>query len=221
MGRRACRVSYSRWHSLLPWPQPRPSAGWWPPLALTFIDGDTVERRNVGRQLFTAREVGKPKAQVLAERLNAAFGLGIVAVPTMATAGLLTELHPGYQTIGVLVGAVDTASGRRALHDALARSAWRIWLDVGNERDWGTVMLGTATEARQLRGTALPLLRLTGADDAGTPAASRAACVSRSSPAPGLMPCSDMTALAAARSKLDGKTLIWRKIRWRASFSDL
>ncbi|MEI8305612.1 MAG: PRTRC system ThiF family protein [Chloroflexales bacterium] len=123
-----------------------------PPLALTFIDGDTVERRNVGRQLFTAREVGKPKAQVLAERLNAAFGLGIVAVPAMATAGLLTELHPGYQTIGVLVGTVDTASGRRALHDALARSAWRIWLDVGNERDWGTVLLGTATEARQLRG---------------------------------------------------------------------
>jgi PRTRC genetic system ThiF family protein len=123
-----------------------------PPLALTFIDGDTIERRNVGRQLFTAREVGKPKALVLADRLNAALGLSIVAVPAMATAGLLGELQPAYNTIGILVGAVDTPSGRRALHDALARSTWRIWLDVGNERDWGKVLLGTTTDARQLHG---------------------------------------------------------------------
>lgn len=27
-----------------------------------------------------------------------------------------------------------------------------MWLDVGNERDWGTVLLGTATEVHQLRG---------------------------------------------------------------------
>ena len=45
----------------------------------------------------------------LAERLNAALGLRIAAIPTMATAGLLAELRPGYQTIGVLVGALDTA----------------------------------------------------------------------------------------------------------------
>jgi PRTRC genetic system ThiF family protein len=123
-----------------------------PPLALTFIDGDLVERRNIGRQLFTAREIGKPKAQVLADRLNAALGLCITAVPAMATAGLLAELQPGYQTIGILVGAVDTASGRRAMHEALSRSTWRLWLDVGNERDWGKVLLGTTAEPRALRG---------------------------------------------------------------------
>lgn len=123
-----------------------------PPLALTFIDGDLVERRNIGRQLFTAREISKPKAQVLADRLNAALGLRITAVPAMATAGLLAELQPGYQTIGILVGAVDTASGRRAIHEALGRSTWRLWLDVGNERDWGKVLLGTTAEPRALRG---------------------------------------------------------------------
>jgi hypothetical protein len=86
----------------------------------------------------------------------------------MATAALLSELTPPYQTIGILVGAVDTASGRRAIHEALARASWRLWLDIGNERDWGKVLLGTATEQHQLRGalrlgglcTALPAASL-------------------------------------------------------------
>lgn len=139
-----------------------------PPLRLVFIDGDRVEAHNIGRQLFARAELGNNKAQTLADRLNAALGLGIVAVPEMATATLLGELAPPYQTIGILVGAVDTASGRRAIHEALARLSWRLWLDIGNERDWGKVLLGTATEQRQLCGalslgglcTALPAASL-------------------------------------------------------------
>ncbi len=121
-----------------------------PPLRLYFIDGDCVEASNIERQLFTRAELGRSKAQTLADRLNAAFGLDIIAVPEMATAALLGELAPPYQAIGILVGAVDTASGRRAIHESVARSAWRIWLDVGNEHDWGKVLLGTATEQHQL-----------------------------------------------------------------------
>jgi PRTRC genetic system ThiF family protein len=139
-----------------------------PPLRLFFIDGDRVEANNIGRQLFVRAELGDNKAQTLADRFNAARGLDIVAVPEMATATLLGELAPPYQTIGILVGAVDTASGRRAMHEALARSSWRLWLDIGNEHDWGKVLLGTATEQRQLRGalslgglcTALPAASL-------------------------------------------------------------
>lgn len=123
-----------------------------PPVTMTFIDGDTVDHTNVGRQLFSPGEIGKPKARVLADRLNAALGLSINALPEMATPQLLAGIQPPYQSVGVLVGAVDRASGRRALHEALARSSWRIWLDVGNERDWGKALLGTAAEKRQLHG---------------------------------------------------------------------
>jgi PRTRC genetic system ThiF family protein len=123
-----------------------------PPLSLTFVDGDVVERKNVGRQWFGAHEIRRPKAQVLADRLNAAFGLDIVAIPAMATAELLSKIRSPYQAIGMLVGAVDAASGRRAMHEALAHGGWRLWLDVGNERDWGSVLLGTATEVQQLHG---------------------------------------------------------------------
>jgi len=84
----------------------------WPPLTLTVVDGDLVERKNVGRQWFAPHEVGQPKAQVLADRLNAAFGLEIVAVPAMATARLLTDIQPPSHALGLLVGAVDTASER-------------------------------------------------------------------------------------------------------------
>ncbi|WP_129677979.1 ThiF family adenylyltransferase [Candidatus Chloroploca sp. Khr17] len=123
-----------------------------PPLHLIFIDGDRVEAPNIGRQLFAPAERGRHKAQTLADRLNAALGLDIVAVPEMATAALLRELAPPAQTIGILVGAVDTASGRRALHEALAHSRWQLWLDSGNEHAWGKVLLGTTTEQRQLHG---------------------------------------------------------------------
>lgn len=123
-----------------------------PPLQLCFVDGDTVERGNLGRQLFSPAELGRNKAVTLADRLNAALGLTIQVVPAMATAELLRELVPSYQTAGILVGAVDTPSGRRALHQALAQQSWRLWLDAGNERSWGTVLLGSATERWQLAG---------------------------------------------------------------------
>ncbi|MFV9505794.1 MAG: PRTRC system ThiF family protein [Oscillochloridaceae bacterium umkhey_bin13] len=123
-----------------------------PLLQLCFIDGDRVERANLGRQLFSPAKLGRNKATTLADRLNAALGLAIQAVPAMATAELLRELAPPYQAIGVLVGAVDGAMGRRALHQALAQQQWRLWLDVGNEHAWGTVLIGSATERQQLIG---------------------------------------------------------------------
>ena len=54
-----------------------------PRLTLAFIDGDTVERKNVGRQLFASSDLGKNKAMVLAARLNAVFGLDILVFPHM------------------------------------------------------------------------------------------------------------------------------------------
>lgn len=48
---------------------------------LTFVDPDRVESKNVGRQLFCPAEVGQFKAETLALRFNAAFGLSIRAVP--------------------------------------------------------------------------------------------------------------------------------------------
>ncbi len=71
---------------------------------LKFVDPDTVEMKNVGRQMFTEADVGKgkSKATTLASRFNLAMGLGIVAYPEAFDA----EKHCArYGTL--LIGCVD------------------------------------------------------------------------------------------------------------------
>lgn len=115
-----------------------------PRLTLAFVDGDTVERKNVGRQLFAPADVGKNKAMVLAARLNAVFGLDILVFPRMLTGETLRS-GDGY---GILVGAVDNARARLAirntLHNLNLGQQWRIWLDLGNHESSGQVVCGTA-----------------------------------------------------------------------------
>src|SRR5579859_4484530 len=49
------------------------------PCDLAFIDGDRVEQKNVGRQLFSAGDVGRYKAEALARRVGAAYNLPALA----------------------------------------------------------------------------------------------------------------------------------------------
>ena len=126
-----------------------------PPIKVVIIDGDTVERKNCrGRQLFQPRDIGQTKAEVLAARFNAAYGLKLVAVPEMATYEILHAYAPTNDTTtGILVGCVDRPSGRRVLHAALRNDpGWRLWLDGGNGRDGGQWCWGTAAIRRHLRG---------------------------------------------------------------------
>lgn len=128
---------------------------------LILIDGDTVEEKNVGRQLFTPHDVGRPKALVLAERMSRLFGLRVEAVPEMATVDLLATLggwrRTGERTardeLGILVGAVDNAVARKSLHGALHKGrGWDIWLDTGNEEHAGQVSVGNTTDPVKLKG---------------------------------------------------------------------
>jgi PRTRC genetic system ThiF family protein len=115
-----------------------------------------VEPKNVGRQLFSPSDVGRNKAQALAARFNALFGLAITAIPAMATPPVLQRTRAtAMGDLGILVGAVDTASGRRVLHDALRTQPWHIWLDCGNHEASGQVCIGTTTDPQGLRNTVL------------------------------------------------------------------
>jgi PRTRC genetic system ThiF family protein len=125
---------------------------------ITVIDGDVVEPKNVGRQLFSQSDVGLNKAQALAARFSAVFGLQIEAIPKMADLSVFNTPRRG--TVRILVGAVDTPAARTVLHDALSCGYARVWLDCGNEEHSGQVCLGTKTDAAQLRGAlALGLCR--------------------------------------------------------------
>ncbi|MBK8200243.1 MAG: PRTRC system ThiF family protein [Acidobacteria bacterium] len=121
-----------------------------PQIDLAFIDGDTVERTNVGRQLFSAADIGRNKAQALAARFAAVFGLPIAAFPQMLDTSWSSHLA-AHQRYGVLVGAVDTAAGRRAIAATLG-GAWRLWLDCGNHEHSGQVVVGSRRAAGGMAG---------------------------------------------------------------------
>lgn len=119
-----------------------------PQIVLGFVDGDTVEHKNVGRQLFSEADVGKNKAQVLAGRFSAVFGLQIAAFPEM----LGSDRRMASAGYGILIGAVDSAAGRQALSDQIQKYGWRLWLDCGNHESSGQVVVGSEYRRHEMFG---------------------------------------------------------------------
>ncbi len=116
-----------------------------------FIDPDTVEPKNVGRQLFSLADVGRPKAEALAERLNAAFGTRIGAVVRPVDAED-TFFHDDRQALNIVLGAVDNAAARAVIAGIVAQAQQRLWwLDCGNEDHSGQVALGNCCRVQELR----------------------------------------------------------------------
>ena len=132
-------------------------------LQLTFIDGDAFSNANIGRTLCCPSDVGKNKAEVLAARYNAVWGLDISAVPDMATRELVQTVMQNSRdrkswstsTINIIVGAVDSAAGRQAMHAALdtrTSNAHNYLIDSGNTDHAGQVIFGSTAHLEQLRG---------------------------------------------------------------------
>jgi len=104
--------------------------------ALKFVDPDIVEMKNVGRQMFTQADVGKPKAVVLASRFNLAMGMNIDAYVEPFDA----EKH-ATRYGSLIVGCVDNHLARLELSEANA-----LWLDCGNARTSGQVCIGSSAD---------------------------------------------------------------------------
>lgn len=111
-------------------------------LHVTAFDADRVSEANVGRQLYSAADIGKHKALVTIHRLNQFYGLDWEAYP------MRYEDHVNGQRFSVsadlLVSCVDSRSARRTLHRIAwrYRSSYRYWLDLGNTEATAQVVLG-------------------------------------------------------------------------------
>lgn len=101
-----------------------------------FIDPDVVELKNVGRQLFAPSDVGQPKAAVLAQRFNYAYGLDIHWI----TAPVAPEHLQGSRSI--VCGAVDNHTARRVIAEAQPA----LWIDAGNHHSNGQVIIGSTDD---------------------------------------------------------------------------
>ena len=97
---------------------------------LLIVDGDEVEEKNLLRQPFVPKDLGKKKAIVLAERLGAAYGIDVSVYPHYVDRETVLEtlVRPG----GIAIGCVDNTPTRALLHDALSAYDDVIYVDAGN-----------------------------------------------------------------------------------------
>ncbi len=122
---------------------------------IIIIDPDRVESGNIPRSNFCAAEIGRFKAQTLAERITLAWGLEISHINEK----LDYEKHikpggNGFKELTVLVGCVDNHLARREIHRALEESNRYIsrdvpemwWIDGGNGKSSGQVLIGSSVK---------------------------------------------------------------------------
>lgn len=122
------------------------------PFKITVHDPDRVSPANLARQVFCEADIGQPKAEVLALRMRAFYG-----IPVEHHVGRF-HANPAYGTVDdLIVGCVDNLDARRTIADltkarTVHRRQWgetrkskfagAYWLDLGNENNTGQVILG-------------------------------------------------------------------------------
>jgi PRTRC genetic system ThiF family protein len=126
-----------------------------PGLAVTLFDDDLVERANLARQLFTTAELGLYKSAALINRVNRFFGTNWKA-ETERYNKLYCSVSKGMATI--TISCVDTVEARFEIADILKgykrntanqRDKALYWMDFGNSKDTGQVILSTIREIKQ------------------------------------------------------------------------
>lgn len=119
----------------------------WRGFRLTLADGDVVEPKNLERQHFIKRDLGMNKAEALAVRYSAAFGIGIDVVPSyLESPEAIAETTPH-----MVIGCVDNNASRKVVNQWFLDtdrfdSRGRFWVDSGNEENSGQVVCGFRPE---------------------------------------------------------------------------
>lgn len=121
-----------------------------PGLHVTVWDADIVTEANLGRQLFAEAELGLSKAVALINRTNRFFGTDWKAYPVHFDQATLGRLQIN-GSANLFVTCVDTVAARLEIADILTKLAGEslrrdrpyYWLDYGNSRHTGQVILAT------------------------------------------------------------------------------
>ena len=113
-------------------------------LYVTAIDDDVVTAANVGRQLYSAADIGQLKAAVTLNRLNLFYGLDWESVPTTVEEFWRSRFGERPGRVGdILVSCVDSRAARQVIHEyVLGESRYHYWIDLGNREHDGQVVLG-------------------------------------------------------------------------------
>lgn len=117
---------------------------------VSLWDNDTVTEANRGRQIFAECEVGLSKSAALITRCNRFFGTMWKAVNKQFN----TDAN---MRAAIYISCVDSVAARFAIAEALRREDGRqhyaniprYWMDFGNGRDTGQVILSTIGKVKQ------------------------------------------------------------------------
>lgn len=110
---------------------------------IKFVDPDHFEFKNVGRQLVQDASIGENKAVEVARRFNMSLGLSIEAIPDAFD----PKKHVQRRSGTIICGAVDNWQARQAISEADNV----IWIDCGNSRYSGQVVIGTSSDADHIQ----------------------------------------------------------------------
>lgn len=109
-------------------------------LQVVAFDPDTISLANIVRQRYAPSDIGAFKATTLISRVNLAYGLDWKAVCERF------DSASGRNAWDLVISCVDTRAARKKLHQyafSASFSQWHYWLDCGNDRTTGQVVLGT------------------------------------------------------------------------------
>ena len=124
-------------------------------VSFTIVDGDTVEAKNTIRQNYQQAEVGLFKANTLALKSSAKYGIEIAAICNWFEEEVI-HTNTLWNSLTVVIGCVDNAAARGKMHSALKLNSPKepaslFWLDCGNSSSSGQVVIGTHTNFDILR----------------------------------------------------------------------
>lgn len=118
-------------------------------LAVELWDFDRVSTSNLGRQRFTAADVGHYKSMLLAHRINVFHGLDWKAQTT--------AFRPQHLRCDLLMTATDSALFRAHLgRHFRRRQSNALWIDTGNGASTGQMILGHLSGISRSAGIRLP-----------------------------------------------------------------
>jgi hypothetical protein len=120
---------------------------------ITLVDGDFVESKNIERQNFISRDIGKNKAEVLAKRYGQVFGIPVKFLDKNLTnvyeiKRLFERSDHGYRShrdgyLSLIITCADNHYLRKNVHRAISSLDQHIlWIDSGNEDTFGQVVCG-------------------------------------------------------------------------------
>lgn len=104
---------------------------------IILIDPDTIEEKNVGRQLFSPSLLGVNKAECVGRMLNLALGLDVRWIPDHVDATRHFDRYGG----NLVISCVDNHEARQEIHRING-----ILIASGNHTDSGQVCIGNTDD---------------------------------------------------------------------------